>query len=203
MIVCRRPFKLYDTDVIGLVVLGVIALAACIGVILPARANTTEHRELSDKINAANAAAEQTAQRLHAVNREVGMLQSGILDRALAAPKSDALTPFLQRVASLAIGCDVRIVQVLPYPAQSGDGYLYSDLSFSGRGRCLDFARLLDQLARENPYFSLQDFAIKGAANPTDPSCELSWTLRLRMLEGETSLSTASRATASDKEGRP
>jgi hypothetical protein len=62
---------------------------------------------------------------------------------------------------------------------------VFNDVSFSGRGRSLDFARLLDQLARENPYFSLQEFSIKASPHPADPECDLSWTLRLYMLEDQ------------------
>ncbi len=186
MIVCRRPCTLYDVDVIALVALAAMALAAYFGVILPGGATTAQYRDLSAGIAGANAAADQTAERLHAVNQEVEVLQSGVLNRARAAPKPGALTAFLQRVANLAIRYDLRIVQVLPQPARQVGGYLLSDVCFSGRGRSLALARLLDQLACENPHFSLQSFSIKGSPDPADPECELSWTLRLHMLQDET-----------------
>lgn len=203
MIVRGRPCTLYDVDVIGLVALATIALAAYFGVILPGGATTLEYRDLSAKIVAANTAADQTAQRLQAVTQEVEMLQSGVFNRARAAPKPGALTPFLQRVANLAIRCDLRILQVLPQPARQVGGYLLSDICFSGRGRSLDLARLLDQLARQNPYFSLQDFSIKASSDPDNHACELSWTLRLHMLRDETCQPHPSAVPVPDAGGRP
>lgn len=186
MIVSRKPCTLYDVDVIGIVLLAVIALAVYLGVIVPAGANASGYRDLSAKIAAANAAADQTGDRLRRVNQEIEMLQSGVAGHMHVAPKPGALTPFLQRVASLAIGCDLRIMQVLPQPVREADGYLTCDVSFSGQGRGLDFARLIHELSGDNPYFSLQGFSVKRPPNAAPPECELSWTLRLYMLEDDT-----------------
>lgn len=183
MIVCRRPCTIYDVDVIGVAVLVVIALAACFGVIVPASANATEYGALSARTAAAHAKTEQTSERLGALNAEIEMLRSGVADRTRAAPKPNAPTPFLQRVASLARDYDLEISQVLPQPVQEADGYLTTEVRFLGRGTYLNFIRLLDQLARDNPYHTLQDFSIRSAADQGDPRCALSWTLRLYMLE--------------------
>ncbi len=185
MILCRKPCAIYDVDVIGFAALIVIALAAGFGVAYPASANTAEYRALSAEIAAAEAKMEQTNERLRLVNTEIDMLQSGVIDRTRAAPKTDALTPFLQRVASLAIECNLQITQVLPQPARQADGYLTGDIEFSGRGTSLSFARLLDLLSREIPYYSLQEFSIKSARGSTYAICELSWTLRLYMLKDQ------------------
>ncbi len=185
MIVCRKPCTLYDVDVIGLVVLLAIVLAACVGVILPAGAKASQHRELSAKIVSASAAADQTGERLRKVNREMKLLQSGVAGHMDSAPKPGALTPFLQRVASLAARCGLEIMQMLPQPVQQADGYRACVVSFSGRGRSRGFARLIHELSWDNPYFSLQSFSIKSSRHTTGSECELSWTLRLYMLEDE------------------
>lgn len=182
MIVCRKPCTIYDVDVIGVAALVVIALAACFGVIVPARVNATEYRARAAQIAAANAQLEQTHGRLRKINAEITTLRSGVAEHMRAAPKPGAQTQFLQRVASLAKQCNLQIAQVWPQPTQMAKGYLLSDIRFSGRGTALDLARLLDQLARENPYQRLEDFAITHAADPEDPRCALSWTLRLYML---------------------
>jgi hypothetical protein len=183
MIICRRPFKLYDVDLIGIAALAVVGLAACFGVILPASADATECRILSDRIAAADGETETTNGRLRQVNAEIGVLQSGVAERVRTAPKADALTPFLQRVANLAEYCDVQITEVLPHPVRKVDGCLIGDVWFAGRGASLDFIRLLDELAREAPYNALRDFSIAQAGGPDDARCRLSWTLRLHMLE--------------------
>ncbi len=191
MILCRKPCAIYDVDLIGLAALAVIALAACFGVIVPASATATECRALSGRIAAADAKAEQTNGRLHRVNAEIDRLQSGVAERTRAAPKPGALTPFLQRVASVAETCELQLTQVLPQPVQKVDGCLLGDVWFAGQGTGLDFARLLDELARENPYYTVQDFSIAHVGEPDDPRCKLSWTLRLQMLEDESSGQTA------------
>jgi Tfp pilus assembly protein PilO len=201
MIVSRKPCTLYDVDVIGIVVLVVIALAACFGVVVPAGANASEYRELSAKIAAANAAADQTGSRLRRVSQEIEVLQRGVAGHMHAAPKPSALTPFLQRVASLAIPCNLRIIQVLPQPVQQAEACLTCDVSFSAQGRSLGFARLIHELSRDNPYFSLQDFSIKTSPNAAQPTYELSWTLRLYMLEDEARQPDP--AHGPDLEGRP
>jgi hypothetical protein len=185
MIVARKPCTLYDVDVIGVTILTVIALAACFGVILPTGSNASAYRDVSARIVSANAVGDETGERLRNVMREIKMLQAGVAEHLDAAPKPGALTPFLQRVASLAVQCELRLAQVLPQPMKQADGYLTCDVSFSGQGRCLAFARLLDELSADNPYFSLQDFSIKASRNAAQPVCELSWTLRLYMLEDE------------------
>jgi hypothetical protein len=185
MIITRKPWTLYDVDVIALAALALIGLTACFGVMLPAGAHASEHTELSAQIASATAAADETGAVLHNVIREINMLQVGIADHVLAAPKPGALTPFLQRVASLSRRCNLRITQVVPEPVRTADGYLTCDVSFSGQGRCLDFARLIHDLSEENPYFSLQSFSIMAEGSPTQPTCKLSWMLRLYMLEDE------------------
>jgi hypothetical protein len=185
MIVCRRPCTVYDVDVIGVAVLVVLALTACFGVIMPASANATQWRALSARIAAVKAVTEQTNGRLRKVNAEISALQTGVAERTRAAPKPGALTSFLQRVAQLAEECGLQITQVLPQPAQQANGCLASDVWFSGRGTGLSFARLLDELVRENPYHALQDFRISHSGDPDDPRCTVSWTLRLYILEDE------------------
>lgn len=185
MIVCRKPCTIYDVDVIGIAALVVIALAACFGVIVPASANATEYRALSATIAAVKANAEQTNRQLRKVNGEIGLLRSGVAERTRAAPKPGALTPFLQRVASLAEECDLQIEQVLPQPVRQAGNYLVGEVHFSGRGTALNFAWLLEQLGRENRYHALQEFSITQANDPSDGRCNLSWTLRLYMLGGE------------------
>lgn len=183
MIVCRQPCTIYDVDVIGVAALAVVALAICFGVILPAGANATEYQALSARIAAANVKLDQTSVKLQKVNAEISLLDQGVADRKRDAPKPGAQTVFLQRVARLAELCELELVQAVPQATRQADGYLVSDVMFTGRGSCPSFIRLLDHLARENPYHALQYFSIRRKPKDGDNRCELSWTLRLYMLE--------------------
>jgi len=185
MIVCKKPCTIYDVDVIGVVALIAVGVAACLGVVIPATADASEFRALSAKIAQANSKTEQTGVRLSKVDLQIEELQRGVDEQTRLAPKPGALSPFLQRVASVAEGCNLRIHRVLPQPGQRADGYAIGDIRFSGAGSSLDFVRLLDQLARDNPYYALRDFSIRRSADSTDPGCALSWTLRLYMLDDE------------------
>ena len=190
MIVSRKPCTIYDVDVIGVAALVVTGLAAWFGVIVPASANATEYQALSARIAAAETKLEHAGEQLRNVNARITALQNGVADRTRDAPKSGALTPFVQCAASLAEECELQVAQVLPQPVRHADGYLIGDVWFSGRGTSLNFARFLDQLARVNPYHGVEGFSIKrSGGEPDDPECALSWTLRLYMLEdapGET-----------------
>lgn len=183
MIVCRKPCTIFDVDAIALSILLVIALAAWFVVAKPALANATEYRELTAKIGVANAAVASTSDKLSAVQTQCERLRAGVECQAEAAPKSDALTFFLNRITNLALECGVTITQVVPRPVRRNDGYLSNDILFTAKGGSLDFARLLDRLACENPYFTLEEYALKRLSGPGATACEITWTLRLYMLE--------------------
>jgi hypothetical protein len=170
-----------------------IGLVGWLGVLTPARARATQYRALAARITDAKTKTEQTNVRVREINTEATRLREGVAGGTRAAPKPGALTSFLQRVATLAQEFDVQIVQVLPQPARRLDGYQVGVVGFSGRGSSLSFARLLDRLARENPYFELDDFSLARAADAADSRCTLSWTLRLYMLEDESSSSAGDR----------
>jgi len=206
MILCRRPLTIYDVDLIGMLALAVVALATCFGAILPAGANATEYRQLSAQIAAAKEQLAQTAARLQQISAQTARLEQGVAARKRNAPHPGETTRFLQRAASLAELYQLELVQVVPQATRRvggatdsrntnsrkeqteempdlAGGYLISDVTFVGRGRCPDFIRFLDHLAREHPYHALQDFAIRRNPKADDERCELSWTLRLYMLD--------------------
>jgi cell division protein FtsB len=183
MIIARKPCTVYDVDLIGIAALVVVVLAACFGTVIPASANANEYQAVRARIAVAHAKLQQASGQLRKLNAEIAALRSGVGERMRSAPKPGALTPFLQRVARLAEQCDLQLAQVVPQATREAAGCVLSDVRFSGRGSALSFIRLLDALARENPYHALQSFQIKQAGNLADPRCTLSWTLRLYMLE--------------------
>jgi hypothetical protein len=183
MIICKKPCTIYDVDVIGIALLVVIAIAAWFGVVVPATADATESRTLSARTAEAIKKTEGTDTRLGSVRAQIRSLQNGVDAQIRSAPHPGSLTTFLQRVASIAEECGIEIVRMLPRPTQRTDGHLVGELQLSGRGLSLNFVRLLDRMARELPYHSLQDFTIKQPTAATDPRCTLEWTLRLHMLD--------------------
>lgn len=183
MIVCRKPFTLFDVDVIAIAALVVIALAAYFAVLRPAQGNAAEYRDLSAKIETANKQVAATSEKLTAVHAQTENLLEGVTLQSRAAPKIDVLNPFLRRITTLAVECGVTITQVVPRPVRRNDGYLSNDIFFTGTGGSLGFIRLLDRLACEHPYFTLEEYALKRAGARAEQPCEIAWTLRLYMLE--------------------
>lgn len=183
MIISRKPLMLFDVDVIAGAVLLVIALVAWFAVIVPARANGADYRDLSAKIDAANAAVAAASEKLNVVQIQTERLRAGVRTQSDAAPKPDALTPFLSLVSTLAAECGVTIAQVVPAPLRANDGYLSTDIRLSGTGGSLDFARFLDRLACKHRYFSLEEYAIKRSPIQAAQQCDISWIVRLYMLD--------------------
>ena len=194
MIVCRKPVVLYDVDIIAGSILLVIALASYFGVIVPASANATGYRELAAKIEAANGDVSSASTKLSAIHAQIEQLRAGVARQSEAAPKADALTPFLGRIPDLADECGLTLVQVVPRPVKRNEGYLSDDIFFTAKGGSLGFARLLNRLACEHPYFTLEDYSIKRMSGRGQQLCEITWTLRLYMLED---------GPANQKGGRP
>lgn len=185
MIVCGKPCVVYDVDVIGFAAIAAIGLAACYGVVLPATAGASQYGVLTAQIASAKARTQETNDRLCEANTAIATLEKGVAERTRAAPKPGALTAFMRRVASLAQEFGLQIEQVVPQPAQRAAGYRFAGVHYVARGTSLDFARFLDQLARETPYFVLREFSLRATESGTASGCRIDWTLRLYMLDDE------------------
>ena len=185
MIVCRKPIRLFDADVIGAATLVAICALAYFAIFVPGQQSVAEQAVLRKAIADATAKARTTADRLAQVNTEADQLRIGVERSLKTAPRAQALTPFLQQVATLADEVGIRIVQVVPEPLNRGDGYLSADVRYSGEGSSLAFLHLVDALALRNPYCVVDGVAIKKASVASDAACKLDWTLRLHMLADE------------------
>ena len=185
MIVCRKPCVIYDVDVIAITALAAIGLAACFGVVIPATADASQYQELTARITAAKARTDAVNDHVQEVANTIGVLERGVDDRTRAAPKPGALTEFLRRVANLAQLSGLQIVQVVPQPTQRADGYRFATIRYTAHGNSRDFARFVDHLARDNPYFVLREFSIQAGPAADGSRCQLVWTLQLYMLDLE------------------
>ena len=185
MIVCRKPIRLFDADIIGAATLLAVGALAYFAVFVPGQESAKRQTLLRNSIADATTTARTTADRLARVNAEASRLREGVERHLLTAPRAHALTPFLQQVATLAENTGIRVTQVVPEAVRHGDGFLSGDVRYSGEGSSLAFLHLLDQLAQRNPYCAVEDLVIKNAGAALDTPCKLNWTLRLYMLADE------------------
>ena len=182
MIICKRPFVLYDVDAAGVAALVLLGVVAYFAVFIPVQAQQKASRALRTELTDTRSTTGQTAAQLQTVRQDVAQLQRCLADGAAQAPTATSLTQFLSRIALLAEDANLQVLQIVPAPTQRVGDHLTSDVHISGRGRSLDFIRFLDRLARENPYQSLQRFSITQDEGAADELCTLSWTIRLNML---------------------
>jgi hypothetical protein len=182
MIVCKKPWTIYDVDLAGLSALTVLGLLTYFVVILPVRRHWDSYRDLSAQQQSSETVLRQTGNQLRRVEADVARLKAAIVSLAEQAPQPSSLPQFLSRTTILAEGMQLEVFQVIPHTIQTVDGCPVADIEMSGRGYSLDFIRFLDMLARENPYQSLRRFSITRLEQPEGGLCDLSWTVRLHML---------------------
>lgn len=184
MILLHRPIVVYDVDAVAAVVLLALLALGYFGVVEPAEERARLQNGLQAQLTQLEAQMGRRAARLRALEEQVGQLQKGVAAQRAAAPRRASLAATVQGIVALAESCGLRVAQVAPQTGRETDHHL-ADFAFSARGYSLDFLRFLDQLARDNPHCSVLQFAVAASAQAEDAACNLSWTLRLRMLSDE------------------
>lgn len=184
MILLQKPL-IFDVDVLGGVGLVVFALVAWIGIIAPVQAQQDDQRALRQSTNVAEAALQRAAERQRATEDDIRRLRAGINTQTGRAPIAAALPQFVKRVALLAEDYGLKVTQIVPQPARKVENRLVSDVQVSARGDLIGFARLLERLRRETPYFALIDYSISSGKDGDASQRAITWTLRLNMLPDE------------------
>lgn len=181
MILLRKPFTLFDVDVLGL--LGLLGLGAVAGwLVVQTAAVQTGLRELQARLRNAEPQRRQQLQKLESLQQELDALRAEVAARQAEAPGADAVAGFVGQIAHLAADTGLDLQNVTPGPIAEENGRLHCDVQVVGRGGSLDFVRFLFQLAARNPYQTLRTFTINRPAGPEPPICQITWTLRLYMV---------------------
>lgn len=182
MIVCKKPCTLYDVDLIGLVGLAALGLAAWWLVLAPWQTTWNRYRELAVKHLAAESKLQQEVLELKQFQERLAQIEGTVTSQAEEVPHAAWLSRLLRKMTDLAKEAELEVHSVAPQPAIREGEYLVNDIQLTGRGRSHGLIRFLDQLARENPYQSLRYCSITHSAGESDPTCELSLTVRLYLL---------------------
>jgi hypothetical protein len=182
VIVCRKPWTVYDVDVAGLVGLAVLAAASWWLAVAPWLQTWHGFRELARKQAAVSQCVLDDIVESDRREGELEGLGRVVSNELAQVPAAGALTEQLQRMTELARACDVELLSVTPQPPSREGPYWVSDIRVTGRGSCRNFIRLLDRLAGENPYASLRACSVARPPLSREASGELAWTVRLYLL---------------------
>jgi Tfp pilus assembly protein PilO len=187
VIVCRKPWTLYDCDLLGVSGLVVIGLATWWAVVAPWRHMWSEYQGLVQVRERTERALQADVGTLERCEQGLTQLEGAVTALANEVPRSAAYGQLLKRMTDAALDAQIEVLNVSPQPLVTRGPYLVSDVRLGGRGRSQDFVRFLDRLAQDNPYQALQACSLVRAAQPGAPEsalCDLTWTVRFYLLPG-------------------
>jgi Tfp pilus assembly protein PilO len=182
VIVARTPLKLFDVDVVGLVVLGVVGAAAWWLVIAPWQRLWGDYRTLSAAHAEVRSGLEHDILELERFQKGLAELERVVVEEIGEVPGEDAFPQLLRQMTDVAKASNIEVLNVKPQPATRVGGYMISDIDVGGRGSSHDFIRFLDRLAQVNPFQSLESCALSNTPGASDQACELTWTVRMYLL---------------------
>lgn len=182
MIVARKPWIIYDVDLVGAAAVVALAVAAWWFAVLPWQKTWARSRELAAQHATLQAGLRNDVTELEQFQQQLSELEHTVNEEAAEVPRADSVSELLRRMTDLARDADLELINVAPRPATTDGAYLVSDIEVTGRGRSHDFIRFLDQLALGNPYQALRSCTITRPASADRPTCELAWTVRLYVL---------------------
>lgn len=182
MIIARKPWVLYDVDLLGAGTVIALALAACWLTVMPWQRTWARSRELATQHATLQAGLRDDVAELERFEQQLKQLEGVVNTQAAEVPRADSVSDLLRRITDLAKDAELELINVAPRPATVEGAYLVSDIEVTARGRSHDFIRFLDQLAMGNPYQALRSCSITRPASSGRPTCELVWTIRLYVL---------------------
>ncbi len=182
MIICRKPWTIYDVDAVGAAGVVVFVLAAAWLVVGPWQRTWDSYRRLTGARTAVCVKLHDDLAKLERVEQGARDMEQAVADQLACAPNADSYSRLLSRITDLAKESQLELLSVTPQLATASGAYLVSDIQIGGRGRSQDFVLFLDRLAQENPYQSLYACSISRAPTATEPRCDLAWTIRMYLL---------------------
>jgi hypothetical protein len=182
MIVSRRPWTLYDVDLLGAGGMLALALLAWWLVAAPWQAMWRDYRALAAARTAAQTRLQQAGLELRGYEERLAELAQTVTTQTRAVPAADELSRQLRRMTDTAGATQLAVLSVTPQPAALDGAYWVSDVQFGGRGQSQDFIRFLDRLAQENPYQALRTCSITHNGAADQPLCDLNWTVRMYLV---------------------
>jgi hypothetical protein len=179
VILCQRPFRLYDVDAAGLA--GLVVLAALGAWRLPAEWDrvTREYRQRGALY--AGVEAQLRAELPAVAERETRVAEAveALRARQAGVPTVHALPDLLRDLAELVRAADLELVRFTPQPVQREGVYDLCEIEFSARGSIVKLIGFLDRLAQRHAGHELRTCSVTRGGGA---ACELSWKLRIYLL---------------------
>lgn len=179
MILLQKPVRIFDVDLIGIVMVAIIGIVAYVSVILPAVEGAAVGAQLRQSVALADGSIQRTAERLDQYTRDMKSLSNAVSERTAAAPQTRDTSGFPSVVAAAADATGIHIVQMAPVAPRETERGLVSDLQVVARGSLLDLTRLLERLRRERSHHQVLEYSVVESREAGDPRCLLTLTLRL------------------------
>lgn len=188
MIVARRPFTIYATDLAycaGLI--AVLALGYVLLVQPGAQRRETLQRTRVTLADLRNQVEDRRAE-IGRLKTEIDALKAGVTQRSADIPPATHGDATVQAVLASAADFGVEFQQIIPAAPQSSDERVTCDVQLHAIADANGVIRWLDTLARQHPYVSFEHVALRQGR---DGACDLQAVFRLHMLPAEPDDATA------------
>lgn|GEM_PF-5376504 len=179
MIVLRRPFRVFDVDVLGASLLAALLGLGYAGIWWPASLRHQEKLRSAGHLQQANANLRTAAANLESVRRQTDRIHAEIELCRASAPAVGSIPRYLNQVAAIAEASGLRIDNTIPGRWKDEATRRFVDVEFTARGTSLALTRFLDRLSRDNARQRVTAFSVSAQKGSPDGRSILSWTVRL------------------------
>lgn len=179
MMLCRRPWRLYDVDAAGLA--GLVLLAALAVWRIPAEWDRVTHDYRQRRAQYIGVDAQLRAE-LPAVaecEARLGEAIEALRARQASVPTTHALPGLLKDLTEAVRTAGLDLVRFTPQPVSREGAYDTCEIDFAARGSIVELIRFLDLLAQRHACHELRTCAVVRGSGE---ACDLTWRLRIYLL---------------------
>lgn len=176
MILLRKPFPIFDVDLIGGVMVGMVGVVAYLTVIRPAQVGSELNAQLAGAVNMTEGAISRSSDRLGKYIAELEVLSARVREREQSAPTKRDAANFPRQISAAAESHAIQIEQLQPTPLRDTEQGAVCDVQVVARGGIVNLIQMLDALRSECPHMQVQEY---GIAQGSDARELLTLTLRL------------------------
>lgn len=176
MILCRRPIKVYDCDVVGLLVVAGLGMATVLAM-LPLLSTQTQKAGLGAALAEARKGLHQSGETLRKIRRQANELEALESQQRGALVSANEMTTSLAGLAGKAAEFGLTLTEIAPQPASAAGELVAIDVRIAASGRAVDLMRLLHALQVEYPWVRLERLEIH-ATEAAQEQCALSAVIR-------------------------
>lgn len=179
MILLRKPITIFDVDLIGAVMVGVVGVIAFVTVLVPSRSVSQIDQQLSVAVQATQDAIARSSNRLDRALESKQELARKVEARERTLPTPGDASDFPRQIAAAAENHGVTVQQLAPNPLRAAEQGLVCDVHVVARSGLSQFIAMLDELRGTCPHMQVREFAIARGPDATQPESTLSLTLRM------------------------